>query len=348
MAKYKIINKKDQTTTTVVRSAFGKIAVNERELIIFEKNLLPGFFHPKVEGKRKIIYTAPKSIPLNLYVKKNLTIHKFYNVLAQIVEIVKKTDAYKLYVYNLILDDRLIFVKETTSELFFLYEPLLDRNNCTNLFSFLEDFVRNLKPEDKMVEFEKQRFLIFLRNPQIHKIEDIEQFILQAYPQIYQQIDRSGKGKSGFITTNPIDYMQHYQGKEDIAAEQDQAGTVLLQDDEEGTTLLEEEGTTLLGEQNIIQASLLRCSNGVTTQVNKNVFTIGKAKENDLCILDNRTVSRRHAKIFVSGSEFMLQDTNSTNHTYINGKVLSDDAETLHDGDRIRLSDEEFEFFLNI
>ena len=216
------------------------------------------------------------------------------------------------------------------------------------MFSFLEDFVRNLKPEDKMVEFEKQRFLIFLRNPQIHKIEDIEQFILQAYPQIYQQIDRSGKGKSGFITTNPIDYMQHYQGNEDIAAEQDQAGTVLLQDDEEGTTLLEEEGTTLLGEQNIIQASLLRCSNGVTTQVNKNVFTIGKAKENDLCILDNRTVSRRHAKIFVSGSEFMLQDTNSTNHTYINGKVLSDDAETLHDGDRIRLSDEEFEFFLNI
>ena len=46
----------------------------KEKLIIFEKNLLPGFFHPKVEGKRKIIYTAPKSIPLNLYVKK-----KFYN-----------------------------------------------------------------------------------------------------------------------------------------------------------------------------------------------------------------------------------------------------------------------------
>lgn len=44
----------------------------------------------------------------------------------------------------------------------------------------------------------------------------------------------------------------------------------------------------------------------------------------------------------------MLQDMNSTNHTYINGRVVSDDAEMLHDGDRICLSDEEFEFFLNI
>lgn len=87
MAKYKIINKKDQTTTTIVRSTFGKIAVNERELIIFEKNLLPGFFHPKVEGKRKIIYTAPKSIPLNLYVKKILQYINFIMCLHKLLRL---------------------------------------------------------------------------------------------------------------------------------------------------------------------------------------------------------------------------------------------------------------------
>lgn len=348
MAKFKITNKKDQLTTTITRSTIGKMEVNERELLIFEKNLLPGFFHPKVEGKHKIIYTAPKSIPLSEYMEKNLTIHKFYNILAQIVEIVKRTDEYKLYVYNLVLDKRLIFVKETTSELYFLYEPLLDRNNCTNLFSFLEDFVRNLKPEDKTAEFEKQRFLIFLRNPQIHRIEDVEQFIVQAYPQIYQQINRSNQGKSGFITSSPVSTMQHYQTVEDSLDSQSEGETTLLTEEGEETALLEEEGTALL-DSGRPEASLLRCSTGITTNIAKDVFTIGKAAENDLCIADNKTISRNHARILCSGNGFTLQDMNSTNHTCVNGRRLEGGKEELlQNGDRIQLSNEEFEFYLQI
>lgn len=340
MAKFKITNKKDQLTTTITRSTIGKMAVNERELLIFEKNLLPGFFHPKVEGKHKIIYTAPKSIPLSEYIEKNLTIHIFYNVLAQIVEIVKKTDEYKLYVYNLILDKRLIFVKEITSELYFLYEPLLDRNNCTNLFSFLEDFVRNLKPDDKTVEFERQRFLIFLKNPQIHRIEDVEQFIEQAYPQIYQQINRSNQGKNSA--------MRNYQTAEDSSNSQSEGETTLLTKEGEGTTLLEEEGTTLL-DSGRPEAALFRCSTGITTNIAKDVFTIGKAAENDLCIADNKTISRNHARILCSGNGFSIQDMNSTNHTYLNGRRLEGGKEELlQNGDKIQLSNEEFEFYLQI
>lgn len=340
VAKFKITNKKDQLTTTITRSTIGKMAVNERELLIFEKNLLPGFFHPKVEGKHKIIYTAPKSIPLSEYIEKNLTIHIFYNVLAQIVEIVKKTDEYKLYVYNLILDKRLIFVKEITSELYFLYEPLLDRNNCTNLFSFLEDFVRNLKPDDKTVEFERQRFLIFLKNPQIHRIEDVEQFIEQAYPQIYQQINRSNQGKNSA--------MRNYQTAEDSSNSQSEGETTLLTKEGEGTTLLEEEGTTLL-DSGRPEAALFRCSTGITTNIAKDVFTIGKAAENDLCIADNKTISRNHARILCSGNGFSIQDMNSTNHTCLNGRRLEGGKEELlQNGDKIQLSNEEFEFYLQI
>lgn len=340
MAKFKITNKKDQLTITIIRSTIGKMAVNERELLIFEKNLLPGFFNPKVEGKHKIIYTAPKSIPLSEYIEKNLTIHKFYNILAQIVEIVKKTDEYKLYVYNLILDKRLIFVKEITSELYFLYEPLLDRNNCTNLFSFLEDFVRNLKPDDKTVEFERQRFLIFLKNPQIHRIEDVEQFIVQAYPQIYQQINRSNQGKNSAV--------RQYQPAEDRSNSQCEGETTLLARESEGTTLLEEEGTTLL-DSGRPEAALFRCSTGITTNIAKDVFTIGKAAENDLCLADNKTISRNHARILCSGNGFSLQDMNSTNHTCLNGRRLEGGKEELlQNGDRIQLSNEEFEFYLQI
>lgn len=340
MAKFKITNKKDQLTTTIIRSTIGKMVVNERELLIFEKNLLPGFFNPKVEGKHKIIYTAPKSIPLSEYIEKNLTIHKFYNILAQIVEIVKKTDEYKLYVYNLILDKRLIFVKEITSELYFLYEPLLDRNNCTNLFSFLEDFVRNLKPDDKTVEFERQRFLIFLKNPQIHRIEDVEQFIVQAYPQIYQQINRLNQGKNSAV--------RQYQPAEDRSNSQCEGETMLLARESEGTTLLEEEGTTLL-DSGRPEAALFRCSTGITTNIAKDIFTIGKAAENDLCLADNKTISRNHARILCSGNGFSLQDMNSTNHTCLNGRRLEGGKEELlQNGDRIQLSNEEFEFYLQI
>jgi hypothetical protein len=49
-------------------------------------------------------------------------------------------------------------------------------------------------------------------------------------------------------------------------------------------------------------------------------------------------VSRLHAKILISGNQYLLQDENSTNYTFINRQKLQPKAPTpIKDGDEIRL-----------
>jgi hypothetical protein len=74
-------------------------------------------------------------------------------------------------------------------------------------------------------------------------------------------------------------------------------------------------------------------------------FTIGRAKSNDIRIVDF-AISRRHAVIeFVSGS-YLIQDCRSRNGTRINGRPVRLTPERLSDGDIISLGRYEFSFLM--
>jgi len=96
-------------------------------------------------------------------------------------------------------------------------------------------------------------------------------------------------------------------------------------------------------------AYLVHIRTGMRIVISKPNFTIGKEKGMvDYCVTDNNTVSRKHARIFWNGSEYCVEDTNSKNHTYVNGDMLSSNVpRKLENGARIRCSNEEFSFFMN-
>lgn len=48
---------------------------------------------------------------------------------------------------------------------------------------------------------------------------------------------------------------------------------------------------------------------------------IGRSHENDI-VIDDPSVSRQHASIWINDSEYSLQDNGSSNGTYINGKII--------------------------
>lgn len=108
--------------------------------------------------------------------------------------------------------------------------------------------------------------------------------------------------------------------------------------------------TTVLGaaQAQIVSPYLLRLKNNERIQLSKPVFRIGKERSYvDYFISDNTAVSRSHANILIKGTEFYIVDTNSTNHTYVNGKMLQSNVETkLEHGSKVRLANEEFEFFM--
>ena len=94
---------------------------------------------------------------------------------------------------------------------------------------------------------------------------------------------------------------------------------------------------------------LLRRKNQQRINVTSTLFRIGKERSFvDYFIGDNPAISRAHANILMRDGQYYLVDTNSTNHTYLNGEVLRSNQEVqLTHGCTFMLADEEFEFRLH-
>lgn len=127
-----------------------------------------------------------------------------------------------------------------------------------------------------------------------------------------------------------------------------QAPVNFAQDDSSDKTQLLADGggdTTVLGED-FVGFTLMRKNGSEKIVINKPEFYIGKERAKvDYCITNNNSVSRRHAKFKVRSGKCYISDLGSTNCTYINGAKLSPNQEVaLIPGDKVRLSNEEFEF----
>lgn len=108
--------------------------------------------------------------------------------------------------------------------------------------------------------------------------------------------------------------------------------------------------TTVLGVSAATQSRphLIRSKNNEKIDLNKPVFRIGKEKSYvDYFIGDNSAISRSHANIISRDGEYFVVDTNSTNHTYVNGQMIQSNVETkIAHGTKIKLANEDFEFNL--
>ena len=98
-----------------------------------------------------------------------------------------------------------------------------------------------------------------------------------------------------------------------------------------------------------INPHLIRAKNNEIIPVNKPVFRIGKEKSYvDYFVADNTAISRSHANIITREDKYFIVDTNSTNHTFVNGQMIpsSTEVEILH-GTKLRFANEDFTFQLS-
>ncbi len=75
--------------------------------------------------------------------------------------------------------------------------------------------------------------------------------------------------------------------------------------------------------------------------LNKETITIGRKKENDIQI-DNLAVSSHHAKIITILNDSFIEDTNSTNGTYVNGSLIK--KQQLKNGDIIHIGKHDLKY----
>lgn len=336
MAKYKISSKANQMTIT------GKLSwgerINDQELKVFEQQIIRGCLRPRVEEGKKLIYTGSDMVELKTFLQKPLSSLEFFEIVAQVPELMKRVETAGLYMPHIIMDINFVFINEKTKELFMLYQPLTGKQASGNIAEFIGKLIPIFeKKYGNALPFIKS-FKEYLNSRPGYGPLDIEMYVRREYPQVYNRIVVATKGQSGFITNDRIAYANHYQ--EQPGGEM---GTTLLQEDLSGTTVLESEGTTVLVMESF--ARIRRSKTDEEREINANPFVIGKGAGCDYLIEDNKAISRRHAVIEKRDGIYVITDENSTNGSFVNGRRLeSNQPEILRDGDVIRLADEDFCF----
>src|SRR5881392_2075025 len=76
-------------------------------------------------------------------------------------------------------------------------------------------------------------------------------------------------------------------------------------------------------------------------QLTKDRTTLGRRPYNDI-VIDNLAVSGEHAVLQMTGNEVYLEDLNSTNGTYINGKAVK--KQLLQNNDTVEIGKYKIKF----
>lgn len=75
---------------------------------------------------------------------------------------------------------------------------------------------------------------------------------------------------------------------------------------------------------------------GLTWPLEHRTVTIGRGEDCDI-VLDDRQISRLHARVVWRGDHYEIEDLNSKNGTHLNGRDVAA-PQPLHDGDEIQIA----------
>lgn len=340
--------------------------IDSKELDRFSRVYLRGFLKPKQIKKNLIEYTGPVGASLYERLKKPISKRDFLFIIEQIVIVVQKLNANNFALNRMVMSVQNVYMNEITKEVQFLYVPVENLQNTSNIIEFIESIVYLVKPADERDNDFASKFIYYFRAIKPFDINAVEKFVLKEDRSVVNTIKKQNTGQSGFMTDKPQHYYEHYDNDGDeptgLLDEDDEVtglldddeATGLLNQDDDSTGLLyddnEDDGTALLFEnqaqENIKYPILFRVLTDEKISINKPVFRLGKEKSYvDYFVTNNVAVSRSHADIITRGNQYYVKDLNSKNHTYINDQQIPVQFETeIHDGDKLKLGNEEFIF----
>lgn len=144
------------------------------------------------------------------------------------------------------------------------------------------------------------------------------------------------------IEAKPLSFAQHHMQYKEVSG--NFGDTVFAGTDDDDTTRFDDRSS----QPSAIVPTLIRKRNNERIRIDSPIFRIGRDSSfNNYAVTDNHFVGHTHCHIISRDGEFFLVDDNSKNHTFLDGQQIPPSTEIkLSHGQKIRLSDEEFEFLL--
>ena len=329
MSKLKVSIKK--STVTAMMKAGRKERINETELSQLARIKPCGIMHVTKTKKDSVIYTCPANINLTDRLKKAISKYDFFFMIEQIVIMVEDVYNNGLNVNSVRFNMDDVYINEMTKEMYFIYFPIVGGQESADIVGFIENIIYTMTPVINEDTNYISRFMYYVRSFHGFNGNAIEKYI-----------SREERAVVNVLKNKAVTMQQTMQ---------QQIMQQVMQGSMDGTTVLSDDGISVQQIQqmqpvNYHFASLTRQVTGEKIELGKPSFVLGKNPEkSDYAVADNTNISRGHAVITTRNGRYYVMDQNSTNGTFINGRIIKAGQETeILPGDCLMLANEEFIF----
>lgn len=329
MSKLKVSIKK--STVTAMMKAGRKERINETELSQLARIKPCGIMHVTKTKKDSVIYTCPANINLTDRLKKAVSKYDFFFMIEQIVIMVQDVYNNGLNVNSVRFNMDDVYINEMTKEMYFIYFPIVGGQESADIVGFIENMIYTMTPVINEDTNYISRFMYYVRSFHGFNGNAIEKYI-----------SREERAVVNVLKNKAVTMQQTMQ---------QQIMQQVMQGSMDGTTVLSDDGISVQQIQqmqpvNYHFASLTRQVTGEKIELGKPSFVLGKNPEkSDYAVADNTNISRVHAVITMRNGRYYVMDQNSTNGTFINGRIIKAGQETeILPGDCLMLANEEFIF----
>lgn len=330
MSKLKVSIKK--STVTAMMKAGRKGRINETELSQLARIKPCGIMHVTKTKKDSVTYTCPANINLTDRLKKAISKYDFFFMIEQIVIMVEDVYNNGLNVNSVRFNMDDVYINEMTKEMYFIYFPIVGGQESADIVGFIENIIYTMTPVINEDTNYISRFMYYVRSFHGFNGNAIEKYISREERAVVN------------VLKNKAVTMQQQTMQQQIMQQ-------VMQGSMDGTTVLSDDGISVQQIQqmqpvNYHFASLTRQVTGEKIELGKPSFVLGKNPEkSDYAVADNTNISRVHAVITTRNGRYYVMDQNSTNGTFINGRIIKAGQETeILPGDCLMLANEEFIF----
>ena len=335
MSKLKVRIKK--STVTAIMKAGRKERINETELSQLARIKPCGIMHVTKTKKDSVIYTCPANINLTDRLKKAISKYDFFFMIEQIVIMVEDVYNNGLNVNSVRFNMDDVYINEMTKEMYFIYFPIVRGQESADIVGFIENIIYTMTPVINEDTNYISRFMYYVRSFHGFNGNAIEKYI-----------SREERAVVNVLKNKAVTMQQQIMQQQTM---QQQIMQQVMQGSMDGTTVLSDDGISVQQIQqmqpvNYHFASLTRQVTGEKIELGKPSFVLGKNPEkSDYAVADNTNISRVHAVITMRNGRYYVMDQNSTNGTFINGRIIKAGQETeILPGDCLMLANEEFIF----
>ena len=329
MSKLKVSIKK--STVTAMMKAGRKERINETELSQLARIKPCGIMHVTKTKKDSVTYTCPANINLTDRLKKAISKYDFFFMMEQIVIMVQDVYNNGLNVNSVRFNMDDVYINEMTKEMYFIYFPIVGGQESADIVGFIENIIYTMTPVINEDTNYISRFMYYVRSFHGFNGNAIEKYI-----------SREERAVVNVLKNKAVTMQQTMQ---------QQTMQQVMQGSMDGTTVLSDDSISIQQMQqmqpvNYHFASLTRQVTGEKIELGKPSFVLGKNPEkSDYAVAGNTNISRIHAVITTRNGRYYVMDQNSTNGTFINGRIIKAGQETeILPGDCLMLANEEFIF----